>query len=124
MEVKRHHPEEVGAVRRTESALERYYATMDGKLDGDLFDLLADDFEFEIDGETSGSKSDYMALRADYKQLWEAYPQGHTILASATMGGLEVIIGDGFVTAAQTDGDGRLRRSIILHHSPGPSTTP
>jgi hypothetical protein len=97
-----------------ESALVRYYGVMDGSVEGELFDLLSDEFQYTIDGVTGG-RSEYMALRADYKQHQGPGGYVHEVRAVASSGPVEVLLGRGFVTTAEIAPDGRLRRIIVFH---------
>ncbi len=120
----------------TETVLGRWWATVDGDLEGEPADLLADDLEFNLSfgGTTrTGGSAELLAYVA------ERVSEGrrHHIRLTCVAGALEVVAGEllehgapiaTFVGTAERDAQGRMRRYMItssadmrLSLPPGPA---
>ena len=103
------------------SALERWYAVVDGDADGEPADLLADDLQFSLTfGSTTrtGGRAELLA----YLDERVSAGRRHRIRMRSASGPVEVVAGEllehgapiaTFVGTSERDPEGRLRRYLI-----------
>lgn len=111
----------------------RYFAALDGEQPLSALEMVADDAEFAIlwAPGTERRCGQFIGGREELTEFTEAGDTsgwGHLILASARVGDVELVLGETrtdegefigtFVTAAELDSEGRMKRYIV-GRSPG-----